>query len=65
MQLNIQKNEFYLLEGPARVTVDSGCVEIIAAQVVSGKSLEVPVGKKIPILGIDNSALSIEASQDA
>lgn len=65
MQLKITKDEFFLLNGPARVEVVSGCVEIIGARLGTGKSLDVPVGKKVPLLGLENSELNIGAPEDA
>lgn len=46
MQLKLNKEEFYLLDGPAEVAVNQGCVEIIGARLPVGKKLVVPVGKK-------------------
>jgi polynucleotide 5'-hydroxyl-kinase GRC3/NOL9 len=65
MQLNIKKDEFFLLTGPAEVMVESGSVEVIAARVGAGEKVAVPVGKKIPLLGIENSQLNVEAGKDA
>lgn len=65
MQINLKKNEFYLLNGSASVKVDSGAIEIIGARVGAGEQVEVPVGKKIPLLGSEDSALTIEAAEDA
>lgn len=65
MQLNIKKNEFYLLNGPANVTVSGGSIEVIAAKVGVGEKIEVPVGKKIPLLGIEDSVCEIDAQPEA
>ncbi len=65
MQLKMNKEEFYLLAGPAEIVVDKGCVEIIGARLVAGKALKVPVGKKIPLLGIEDSELTIDAPHEA
>ncbi|PKL39340.1 MAG: hypothetical protein CVV41_21625 [Candidatus Riflebacteria bacterium HGW-Riflebacteria-1] len=65
MQINLKKNEFYLLDGPASVKIDSGAIEIIAARLAAGEKINVPVGKKIPLLGIDDAALTIEAPAEA
>lgn len=65
MQLIIKKDEFYLLNGPAVVKVESGAIEVIAAKVASGESVTVPPGKKIPLLGLDNAQLDIEAQAEA
>ena len=65
MQLNLKKNEFYLLNGPASVKIDSGVIEIIAASLAAGEKINVPVGKKIPLLGIEDSVLTIEAPVEA
>ncbi|MBU1105607.1 MAG: hypothetical protein KKB51_02980 [Candidatus Riflebacteria bacterium] len=65
MQLTLKKNEFYLLNGPAAVKIDSGAIEIIGARLGSGEQVKVPVGKKIPLLGIEDSVLTIEASEEA
>lgn len=65
MQLTLKKDEFYLLNGPAIINVESGVIEVIAAKVATGETVTVPVGKKIPLLGIENSQLKIEAAADA
>ncbi|HAE38337.1 MAG TPA: hypothetical protein DCG57_06830 [Candidatus Riflebacteria bacterium] len=65
MQINLKKNEFYLLDGPASVKIDSGAIEIIAARLAAGEKINVPVGKKIPLLGIDDAVLTIEAPAEA
>ncbi|KAF1083596.1 MAG: hypothetical protein GQF41_0374 [Candidatus Rifleibacterium amylolyticum] len=65
MQLNIKKTEFFLLNGSATVKVDSGAIEIIGARVASGEQVKVPVGKKIPLLGIEDAVLTIEAPEEA
>ena len=36
MKLDIKKGDFYLLNGPAKVKVDSGLLECIAAPVAKG-----------------------------
>ncbi|PKL46736.1 MAG: hypothetical protein CVV42_15330 [Candidatus Riflebacteria bacterium HGW-Riflebacteria-2] len=65
MQLNIKKSEFYLLNGSATVKVDSGAIEIIGARVNPGEQVNVPTGKKIPLLGVEDAALTIEAPAEA
>lgn len=65
MQLTLKKDEFFLLNGPATLRVESGSVEIIAARKISGESVEVPLGKKIPLLGVEDADLAIEAPEDA
>ena len=60
MNQEIKKGEFYLLNGPAKVKVDSGLLECIAAPVAAGETINVPVGKKVPLLGIKNSEVSIQ-----
>lgn len=65
MQINIRKDELYLLSGPAVVKVLSGAIEVIAAAVAAGESQSVPVGKKIPILATENTQLDIEAPAEA
>ncbi len=65
MQLNIKKGDFYLLNGPARVLVSDGAIEVIAAKVSVGESIDVPVGKKIPLLGSEDGVLEIEAGLNA
>lgn len=61
MNLNIKKGDFYLLNGPAKVFVDSGLLECIAAPVSKGEYINVPVGKKVPLLGIKASKVTIDA----
>ncbi len=63
MNLEIKKGDFYLLNGPAKVKVDSGLLECIAAPVAKGESVTVPVGKKVPLLGIKKSQVSIQANK--
>jgi polynucleotide 5'-hydroxyl-kinase GRC3/NOL9 len=65
IQLKLKPNEFYLLDGPAEVHVESGCIEVIAAPVSAGKNFIVPVGKKVPLLGMENSTLTIQAPEEA
>jgi polynucleotide 5'-hydroxyl-kinase GRC3/NOL9 len=65
MQLIIKKDEFYLLNGPATVTVSGGAIEVIAARVSAGENIAVPVGKKIPLLGLEDSEVEIDARADA
>ena len=64
MNLEIKKGDFYLLNGPAKVKVDSGLLECIAAPVAKGEGVTVPVGKKVPLLGVKNSKVSIQAKND-
>lgn len=64
MKLDIKKGDFYLLNGPAKVKVDSGLLECIAAPVPSGENIIVPVGKKVPLLGVKNSKVSIDARKE-
>lgn len=64
MQHAIKKDEFFLLSGPASVKVVSGIIEVIAAPVKAGETVSVPVGKKIPVLGVENAELEIEASPE-
>lgn len=65
MQLNVKKSDFYLLNGSANVKVDSGAIEIIGAHLGAGEQVNVPAGKKIPILGVEDANLTIEAPQEA
>ncbi|HNX74650.1 MAG TPA: Clp1/GlmU family protein [Candidatus Rifleibacterium sp.] len=65
MNLSIKKNELYLLNGPANITVSGGVIEIIGAKVATGEKVEVPVGKKIPILAIEDAELDIKAEAEA
>ncbi len=65
MQMKIKKGDFYLVSGPAEIEVVSGEVEVIAAKLTTGKTLDVPVGKKVPVLGNENTELHIGAPEDA
>lgn len=65
MNYTIERDENHLLVGPAKFTVVSGAVEVIAAKLGAGKTLTVPVGKRVPILGLEKSQLEIEANSDA
>ena len=64
MKLDIKKGDFYLLNGPAKVTVENGLLECIAAPVSKGENITVPVGKKVPLLGVKNSKVTITAKED-
>lgn len=61
MNLEINKGDFYLLNGPAKVKVTSGLLECIAAPVATGEIINVPVGKKVPLLGVKKSKVSVQA----
>lgn len=65
MQLTIKKDEFYLLNGPATVTVTGGMIEVIAAKVAAGEKIDVPVGKKIPLLAIEDTQIDTNAPAEA
>jgi polynucleotide 5'-hydroxyl-kinase GRC3/NOL9 len=65
MQINLKKDEFYLVKGQAELEVKSGAIEIIAAKILSGKSLKIPLGKKVPVLALENSVVEIDAEEDA
>lgn len=65
MNYTIERDENHLLVGPAKFTVVSGAVEVIAAKLGAGKTLTVPVGKRVPILGLEKSQLELEANADA
>ncbi len=64
MKLDIKKGDFYLLNGPAKVKVDSGLLECIAAPVAKGENVVVPVGKKVPLLGVKASKVTIDAKKE-
>ena len=64
MKLDIKKGDFYLLNGPAKVKVDSGLLECIAAPVKKGENVTVPVGKKVPLLGVKASKVTIDAKKE-
>ncbi|GAB4279894.1 MAG: Clp1/GlmU family protein [Candidatus Rifleibacteriota bacterium] len=65
MQLTIKKGEFYLLNGPANVKVLAGCIEVIAAKVIAGKGFEVPPGKKVPLIGIEDTTAELDVNEEA
>lgn len=65
MQQTIKKDELYLLSGPAKVDVQSGFLEVIAAKVIAGKSISIPAGKRVPLLGVEDSTALIEAPEEA
>jgi polynucleotide 5'-hydroxyl-kinase GRC3/NOL9 len=65
MQMKIKKGDFYLVNGPAEIEVVSGEIEVIAARLATGKTLNVPAGKKVPVLGNENTELHIGAPEDA
>jgi len=64
-QQTIGLNEYYLLVGPANFTVKSGTVEVIAAKLGTNKELNIPVGKRIPIRGLENTVIDLEAGAEA
>ncbi len=60
-QSTFNKDDFYLLVGPARLSVISGEVEVIAAKIPAGRSLNVPAGKRVPVKALEQTVLEIEA----
>lgn len=65
MQQVIKKGEFYLINGPAKVEIAEGTIESIAAKISKGEKVTIPVGKKIPMLGIEDSVANISCDKDA
>jgi len=65
MNYSIERDENHLLVGPAKFKVVSGAVEVIAAKLEAGKSLTVPVGKRVPIRGLEKTQLELEAGEGA
>jgi len=63
-QLELKTSEFYLLIGPATLTVKTGSIEVIAAKLDEGKTLKVPLGKRVPIKVLKDSTLEYEAGPD-
>lgn len=63
-QFNLTNGEFYLLVGPATLNVTSGAVEVIGAKLPSGKTLQVPLGKRVPVKALLDSNLDVETAQD-
>jgi polynucleotide 5'-hydroxyl-kinase GRC3/NOL9 len=61
----LAKNDFFLLVGPGKVTVSQGAVEVIGALIPSGKTLEVPLGKRVPIRAMADSVLEVAAGAEA
>lgn len=64
MKIEIKKGDFYLVNGPAKIAVDAGLIECIAAPVVKGESITVPVGKKVPMLGVKASKVTVTAKAE-
>jgi len=62
---NLQKDDFYLLAGPAELTVRSGSLEAIAARLGTGEKVVVPLGKSLPIKTLETSSVEFEAKDDA
>ncbi len=60
-----QKNDFHLLVGPAELTVQKGLIEVIAAKTGPGQKVVVPLGKRVPILALDETTVEWEAKDDA
>lgn len=65
IQVHIDKKDFYLLTGPAKVEVKEGLIEAIAAKIGPGNSVTIPIGKKIPLLAIEGSEVEIDAPEEA
>lgn len=59
-KINAVKDEFYLLVGPAGLKVASGSVEVIGAKIGAGQTLQVPLGKRVPVKVLENGSLEIE-----
>lgn len=64
MKLDIKKGDFYLVSGPAKINVEEGLIECIAAPVSKGEYITVPVGKKVPMLGVEASKASVDAKDE-
>lgn len=56
----IKKNEFFLINGPAEVEILEGVIEAIAARKTKGEKVSIPVGKKVPMLGIEDSVIEFK-----
>lgn len=64
MKIDIKKGDFYLVNGPAKISVEAGLIECIAAPVAKGESITVPVGKKVPMLGTKASKVTVTAKAE-
>ncbi|MGM0381614.1 MAG: Clp1/GlmU family protein, partial [bacterium] len=58
--MNLEKNEIYLLEGPADLEVEAGMVEVVGARIRKNGSMEIPRGKTLPVEALKKSTLHIE-----
>ncbi len=63
-EYTLKSGEFYLLIGPAQLTVSNGAVEIIGAKLPCGNSLNVPLGKRVPVRALEDSALQLDVDGD-
>ncbi|MBI3038198.1 hypothetical protein HYY75_03975 [bacterium] len=61
----LKQNDFYLLVGPASLSVQSGEVEVIAAGIKAGQTLEVPSGKRVPVKAISDASLELKAPPES
>ncbi|MFZ2956728.1 MAG: Clp1/GlmU family protein [Candidatus Ozemobacteraceae bacterium] len=61
---SLQRDEFYMLQGPAQLRVTAGVVEIIAARLGAGKELRIPLGKRVPVKVLEDATLEIEAGPE-
>lgn len=61
---NLQRDDFYLLVGPAKMRVKSGSVEVIAALLSTGRELSVPLGKRVPVKALEETQLDVEAGPE-
>ena len=58
--MNIDKNDIYLLEGPANLQVQEGLVEVVGARIKKNGSMEIPRGKTLPVEALENSSIQLE-----
>ena len=49
-----------MINGPAEVEILEGVIEAIAARKTKGEKVSIPVGKKVPMLGIEDSVIEFK-----
>lgn len=65
MNITLNQNDCYLVEGPAVININSGSIEAIAANKVKGQTIKIPKGKKLPIMAIEETKLEFDADKEA
>ncbi len=63
-KLTLEKSEIYLLEGPQKIKIVEGSIEVVGARMDAGGELEIPRGKTIPVEGLADSTIKASNLDD-